>query len=180
MSEQDKDLFAQAMQDVMPLKNDNKISQYDREKQRQISHLKLCQLKRKQPSHRKSLNLDPSQVFTKVGAFERMEYAQKGVQLREMNRLKKGEFTVQSLLDLHGFTHQQAEGELNAFLADAIGHKLRFIRIVHGKGYNSESEFPVLKNLTNEILRQCPQVIAFTSAAERDGGVGAVNVMLKA
>lgn len=180
MGEQDSDLFKQAMQDVVPLKDSNKVSQYDREKLQQVNRQTLRQIQRKQPNRLKRLTLDRSEVFSKVGAFESMYYAQKGVQMREINRLKKGEFGVESLLDLHGLTQEQAEIELNTFLADAISHHLRLLRIVHGKGYNSDNEYPVLKNLANEVLRQCPQVIAFTSAAEKDGGVGAVNVLLNA
>ncbi|CAN8141989.1 Smr/MutS family protein [Thiomicrorhabdus sp. 6S2-11] len=180
MSEQDENLFTEAMQDVMPLKNTKKVNQYNRSKQQQASQQTLRKLKRKQVKPNKSLQLNRYQEFSKVTAFEQLDYAQQGVQTRELRQLKKGDFRVESVLDLHGYTQDQAQKLLNDFLAEAINYRARFLRIVHGKGYNSDSEYPVLKNLTNEVLRQCPQVIAFTSAAEKDGGVGAVNVLLKA
>ncbi|BBP45923.1 hypothetical protein THMIRHAS_12960 [Thiosulfatimonas sediminis] len=179
MSDQETNLFAEAMHDVTPLPDNNKIKHYSREKQQQTARKTIKQLKR-QPKSTPTLHLNRSVTFAKVGAFETVQYAQKGVQLRDIKRLKSGDFVVQSLLDLHGCTHEQALCQLNAFLAEAIAYRLRFLRIVHGKGYNSDSEFPILKNLTNEVLRQCPQVIAFSSAMEKDGGVGAVNVLLKA
>lgn len=180
MSNDDQDLFAAAMSDVTPLKKSNKIDAYDREEQiaRGKRILRDNRRKRMQKTH-PELELDRKQVFSKVGAFDKLLYSQKGVQLREINRLKNGDFAVQAVLDLHGNTEEQAEILLNCFLADAIVQKLRFIRIIHGKGYNSENDYPVLKNLTNQILRQCRPVIAFSSAAEKDGGVGAVNILLK-
>ena len=50
---------------------------------------------------------------------------------------------------------------------------------MHGKGYNSEAQFPILKNLVNQTLRTLTAVLAFSSAPEKDGGAGAVNILMK-
>jgi DNA-nicking Smr family endonuclease len=50
---------------------------------------------------------------------------------------------------------------------------------VHGKGYRSLDNQPVLKNNLNLWLRQHRDVQAFCSASPKDGGAGAVLVLLR-
>ena len=52
------------------------------------------------------------------------------------------------------------------------------MRIIHGKGRNSEG-LPVIKNLVDRMLRQRADVLAFHSAPPAQGGTGAVLVLLK-
>jgi DNA-nicking Smr family endonuclease len=53
------------------------------------------------------------------------------------------------------------------------------VRIVHGKGLRSRATGPVLKALTDRLLRRRDDVIAFASARPALGGTGAVVVLLK-
>jgi len=46
-------------------------------------------------------------------------------------------------------------------------------------GYRSENNLPVLKNDLNFWLRQHQEVQAFCSATQKDGGAGAVFVLLR-
>ena len=43
---------------------------------------------------------------------------------------------------------------LREFLADALAHNLRCVRIIHGKGKNSGPRGPVIKTAVNMILRK--------------------------
>jgi len=52
------------------------------------------------------------------------------------------------------------------------------VRIVHGKGLNSDDSLPVLKNVVDRMLRQRADVLAFHSAPAAQGGTGAVLVLL--
>lgn len=61
-------------------------------------------------------------------------------------RLKRGQFSVQDELDLHGATAVQAETLLRQFLLDAHVHEYGCVRIIHGKGLQSNGGTPVLKN----------------------------------
>ena len=97
---------------------------------------------------------------------------------RAFQRLKRGQFSVQDELDLHGATALQAEGLLRRFLADAHAHDHGCVRIIHGKGQRSEGDAPVLKNLVDRVLRQRADVMAFHSAPPTQGGTGAVLVLL--
>ena len=90
---------------------------------------------------------------------------------RLLQRLRRGQFAVQDELDLHGATATQAATLLREFLAVVV-------RIVHGKGRQSDAGAPVLKNATDRLLRQRADVLAFHSAPPAQGGTGAVLVLL--
>ncbi|MDX1353036.1 MAG: Smr/MutS family protein [Thiomicrorhabdus sp.] len=184
MQEEDKSIFLQAMQGVKPLDSSNKTPSPNKQKQSQVELLRRVKKRHNtrynNQMHLDELHLDMGKTIPKVTAFESMLFYQKGMRLQDVTKLKKGEFTIQQCLDLHGLTIEQAEIKIIGFLNNAYGGKLRYIRIIHGKGYNSTEEFPALKNLVNLILRQSQTVIGFASTPEKDGGTGAVNILLKA
>ena len=72
-----------------------------------------------------------------------------------------------------------AQASIIAFLAEAKQHGLRCVRIVHGKGLRSKAQGPVLKQMTDTLLRRRADVLAFTSARPAQGGTGAVIVLLQ-
>ena len=61
--------------------------------------------------------------------------------------------------------------------AQARGH--RCLLVIHGKGYYSSSGEPILKNLLKNWLPLQPDVIAFHSAKPKDGGTGAIYLLIK-
>ncbi|WP_172959698.1 Smr/MutS family protein [Thiomicrorhabdus aquaedulcis] len=109
-----------------------------------------------------------------------MLFQQKGVRTQELNKLRKGDFNCQGSLDLHGCIVEESVEIIHDFIKQASQQQLRYVRLIHGKGYNSNDTFPALKNCVNRELRSLKNVLAFCSAPEKDGGVGAVNVFLKA
>lgn len=114
-----------------------------------------------------------------VGSSDPLRFARPGVQHRQLQQLRRGQFHNQAELDLHGMTTTQARQALTVFIAHCQEHRLRHVRIIHGKGYGSTTDAPVLKNRVNGWLRQHPAVLAFSSAQLRDGGTGAVYVLLR-
>ena len=101
---------------------------------------------------------------------------------RLLRRLRKGQFTVQAELDLHGYSQQEARRELHRFLEECVSRGLSCVRIIHGLGHHSPNQTPVLKKRLPEWLlwRQNAQfVAAFTSAPALDGGGGALYVLLR-
>ncbi|WP_425477971.1 Smr/MutS family protein [Xanthomonas cucurbitae] len=60
--------------------------------------------------------------------------------------------------------------------ADASKHGC--VRIIHGKGLQSDNGAPVLENLMDRLLRQRNDVLAFHSAPPTQGGTGALLVLL--
>jgi DNA-nicking Smr family endonuclease len=98
---------------------------------------------------------------------------------RVLARLARGEYSAQEELDLHGLPARTAETLLREFLRDCRMHGVGCVRIVHGKGRNSEERLPVLKNLVDRVLRQRADVLAFHSPPPQQGGTGAVLVLLE-
>ncbi len=115
---------------------------------------------------------------TPLEAGDTASYRRDHVPPRVFQRLKRGQFSVQDELDLHGATAAQAESMLRQFLAEAHAHEYGCVRVIHGKGLQSDSGAPVLKNLVDRMLRQRNDVLAFHSAPPAQGGTGAVLVLL--
>ncbi|WP_071650361.1 Smr/MutS family protein [Spirochaeta thermophila] len=86
--------------------------------------------------------------------------------------------TPQAVLDLHGFTREEAERRLKDFLVEARGKGYRVLLVVHGKGLHSERE-PVLKKVVYRTLESCPFVGRIETAPRRWGGAGAVVAFLR-
>ncbi|MDH5832508.1 Smr/MutS family protein [Luteimonas kalidii] len=99
------------------------------------------------------------------------------VPARVLKRLAQGEYAAQDELDLHHATAASAEAMLRRFLHDARDAGIHCVRVIHGKGLNSEG-VPVLKNLCDRLLRQRADVLAFHSAPASQGGTGAVLVLV--
>ena len=98
------------------------------------------------------------------------------VSARDWQRLRRGQFSAQDELDLHGANALQAETLLARFLGQSTGAGLGCVRIIHGKG--GGDGVPVLKNLVDRALRQRGEVLAFHSAPPSQGGTGALLVLL--
>jgi DNA-nicking Smr family endonuclease len=112
-------------------------------------------------------------------AGDTLSYRRESLSPRIFQRLKRGQFSAQDELDLHGATALQAENLLRRFLKEAHDHEFGCVRIVHGKGLQSDGAVPVLKNLIDRLLRHRNDVLAFHSAPTNQGGTGAVLVLLK-
>ncbi|ORU93077.1 MAG: DNA mismatch repair protein MutS [Cycloclasticus sp. symbiont of Bathymodiolus heckerae] len=106
-------------------------------------------------------------------------FSRDGIQHKTIKRLKRGAISIDEKLDLHGLTAQQASQYLTTFLAEQIIQKSRCVLVVHGKGIGSANQQPVLKNLAFNFLKNESSVLALTSAQQRDGGTGALYVLLK-
>jgi DNA-nicking Smr family endonuclease len=120
---------------------------------------------------------DTNALLNPIGAETALEFARPGIQQKVMKRLKQGQQPWQAAVDLHGCTLDQAREAVEQLVAQARADGLHVIKIVHGKG--ATSGHPLLKSCVNSWLRQLSGVLAFASALPRDGGTGAVYVLLK-
>ncbi len=110
---------------------------------------------------------------------EELSYLRDGYPPKLLRQLKRGQFSIQDDIDLHQMNAAAAQATINMFLAEARQRGLRCVRIVHGKGLRSRAAGPVLKALTDRMLRRRDDVVAFASARPMQGGTGAVVVLLK-
>jgi DNA-nicking Smr family endonuclease len=114
-----------------------------------------------------------------VTADEDLWFARTGLQQRQLQRLKRGQLPIGAELDMHGMTTAMARAAVVSFIERCREQRIRGVRIIHGKGYSSQGSAPVLKNRLNSWLRQHHDVLAFSSAPIRDGGSGALHVLLR-
>ncbi len=164
----DAAMFRQETSDVIPIKTTNRVS--FKPPPRQVA------------SHNEIFS-DPvvKDIFSAAPIYEDcpdiLNFSRSGIQHSVLKHLRQGKMPVEQGLDLHGLTIQQARQELIKFLNDCTYAELRHVVIVHGKGYRSKGN-PVIKPMINRWLRVAPNVLAFCSALPKDGGNGAVYVLL--
>ena len=113
-----------------------------------------------------------------VSAEESIFFAHPGLQLKTQKKLRQGKIPIDDHLDLHGFNIDEAREILLEFIEFAQQQKTRCVLLVHGKGYRANSDQPVLKNKVNNWLRQHPAILGFSSAQAKDGGTGAVYILI--
>ena len=116
---------------------------------------------------------------TELESGEVIFYSRPGVQKRILKKLRKGEYKIQAVCDLHGETLASAKVLLLKFMHECERDQIRCVKIIHGKGTRSGHAGPVIKPKLNRWLRLWDSVIAFHSAKIQDGGTGAVYVLLK-
>lgn len=115
---------------------------------------------------------------THIDADDGSSHRKNGVQKRMLQKLKRGQFPLSDQLDLHHMIIATAHIALLEFIADQQDKTVVCIRIIHGKGLRSANG-PRLKIMTRQVLRDHPQVLAFTACKPADGGTGAMDVLLK-
>lgn len=122
---------------------------------------------------------DDFDVSSLLDTDDALSYRRPGVGLDVTRRLRKGEWTLQRELDLHGLRTDEARESLGQFLRDAHKQGIRCVRVVHGKGLGSPGRSPVLKSRVQSWLVQKNEVLAFVQARGDEGGAGAVVVLLR-
>jgi DNA-nicking Smr family endonuclease len=113
---------------------------------------------------------------------EYIEASVRGLDRRILRQLRRGEFSVQGHLDLHGMRREEARARVAEFVEKSHLDGKKCVLIVHGRGLGSKDNIPVLKEkltawLTRGVIGK--RVLAFTSARPYDGGTGAVYVLLR-
>lgn len=102
-----------------------------------------------------------------------IKYVRDGVSSYEAKNLRRGEYIPDLILDLHGLTQRQAKQEIAALLYASQKQHAKCVCIVHGIGSK------VLKNKVPHWLVQHPDVMAFHQAPLQWGGDGALLVLLE-
>ena len=122
--------------------------------------------------------LDPASIINVVDPYDFLEFARPGVQHGVYKNLRQGKYEVQSRLDLHRHTVEQARVALWDFVEGCQKHGVRCALVTHGKGEGREQPAR-LKSCVNHWLRQIDNVLAFHSAQKQHGGVGSTYILIK-
>ncbi len=108
-----------------------------------------------------------------------LSFRRSGIAPDVLARLRRGQWSIQAQIDLHGLRRDEAREQLGSFVHQALQRGQRCVRVVHGKGLGSPGREPVLKAKVQRWLAQSAEVIAFTQAAAPQGGAGALIVLLE-
>lgn len=122
---------------------------------------------------------DDFTIETLLHSDESLSFARNGIGPDVMRKLRRGHWTIQQQLDLHGLRREEAREALAEFLRLAGKRGWRCVRIIHGKGLGSVNKEPVLKSKVRNWLVQKEEVLAFCQATAAEGGSGALLVLLK-
>lgn len=173
LAEQQRHLFVRAVGQVAALPDDGRV---------------LLQPPRPAPDATQKLRDDQAvlveslsdefDITTLLDVDDQMSFRRPGVGTDVTRKLRKGEWSIQSQLDLHGLRSDEARETLGQFMRQARQQGWRCVRIVHGKGLGSPGKTPVLKAKVQRWLVQKNEVIAFVQAKPADGGAGALVVLL--
>lgn len=185
----DDDDFLSAMSDVAPLDEQQRKKAEHREAQLEAKkemprELSLTQLERRYAALgvNRSPEVDPNPLtlgeVTPVAPRDVLEWKKDGVQNGVFSRLKLGHYPVEGSLDLHRLSVREARVAVFKFFRLAQARRWRTVLIAHGRGEQSATPAR-LKSYVVHWLAQMPDVIAYASADRRQGGTGAVLVLLR-
>lgn len=123
--------------------------------------------------------LDESDEMVSFHSGDELKFLREGYPPRLIKRLRRGDFSIQDQLDLHGLFSSEAKQETHYFINQCAKDRISAVRIIHGKGLNSRDKKPIIKNLLIGWLKKNQHVVAVCSAPATDGGTGAIYVLLK-
>ena len=175
----DSDLFRAVMQDVKPLKRSASRSAASPGSAEKEPAPKPATGKKRKVRRAVAVSPPPPPPKPKQSDLQHGDMA--GLDRRTGQRFKRGQLPVEAQLDLHGMTQTEAHRALSAFLSVQHAAGRRCVIVVTGKGVGKEGG-GVLRNAVPRWLNEVPnrdKVLAFEYARQRDGGAGALYVLLK-
>jgi DNA-nicking Smr family endonuclease len=171
----DKDLFMRAAGAVKPLPDKRKLLH----KPEQKMPLAM-QYQKDEKAVLKEAISDEFDVSTLLEVDEHLSFRRPGIGPDVTRKLRRGDWSIQRQIDLHGLRRDDAREALSIFIREAFQQGIRCVRVVHGKGLGSPGKAPVLKSRVHSWLVQKNEVLAFVQAKPADGGAGALVVLLMA
>lgn len=122
---------------------------------------------------------DAVDVTTLLETDEHLSFRRPGVGPDVTYKLRRGKWSIQRQIDLHGLRTDDAREALGAFIREAHKQGIRCVRVVTGKGLGSPGKAPVLKDKVHRWLVQRAEIVAFVQAPPAQGGAGALVVLLQ-
>jgi DNA-nicking Smr family endonuclease len=104
-----------------------------------------------------------------------------GIDRANAERLKRGQHRIEDRLDLHGMTQAEAHRALDAFVRNSRHAGFRCVLVITGRGFGPNGT-GVLKSAVPRWLEEAElrqQILAIAPAQPRDGGAGALYLLLR-
>ena len=174
----DEQLLAKAMQGVTPLQLEATAPTHRSKTTDDNTLLRRAAAEGAKDMAQEAIS-DTVALLNPVASEAILSFRKIGIQQGLFKKLKDGHLPWRAAVDLHGCTVEQARQAVLQIIADAQQEGITVIKIVHGKGYSQGSQGSLLKTCVNGWLQQHRAVLAFHSALAKDGGNGAVLVLLK-
>jgi DNA-nicking Smr family endonuclease len=170
ISKEDRSAFAAATRGVKPLPQEDKVQ---RRPARPKAEARLSRAAA-------AAALEDSLIDDALAhTGEEISFRRPGISERNFRDLRRGRFSIEDEIDLHGLTRKQAKLSLREFIVGCATRRLGCIRVIHGKGTRSGPAGPVLKAGVQRWLAQWDEVLAYVSASAQHGGAGAIYVLLR-
>lgn len=171
----EENVFFEAMKGVRKISTDRKrISGRTRRDYRGFSA-------EKEEKRRLEETLRDDHVFSVTNLPEYMEGYAEDMNPLIMDKLKDGEFSIERVLDLHGYSSSASRILFERFIRDAVKSGLQCVKVIHGRGLKSKND-PVLKEKVKLWIIKAMHrkwILAFSSSPMRGGGPGATNILLR-
>lgn len=97
---------------------------------------------------------DEFDVGTLLDVDENLSFRRPGIGIDVARKLRRGDWSIQRQIDLHGLRRDEAREKLSFFIREAFKQGIRCVRVVHGKGLGSPGKTPVLKSKVQRWLVQ--------------------------
>jgi DNA-nicking Smr family endonuclease len=134
-------------------------------------------VKNKIKENEEILDFNEARDLAPVHSDSLLSYHRPGISHKMLRKLRKGQYNIDAILDLHGMSVEEAEKAVSHFMQQCMLKGCRVVLIIHGKGHTQQ--MPVLKNKLNHWLRDVRAILAFCSASVAHGSGGALYVLLK-
>ena len=173
----ERDLFASSIGDIQPLTHAPRTRS---QQPKPTPHPRQREADEADALEASRIALYPSPMAWDVGLDieGHQSHLQPGLNPDLLRRLRRGDWVVQGVLDLHSHTQEEARVALGEFMAGARRNGWRCVRIIHGKGLSSPNREPVLKARVRKWLQMRDEVLAYCEPRPNAGGSGAVVVLL--
>ena len=168
-NDKERDSFRAAMSDIKPLRSDRTapvtqkpppVARFTRQDQQEVLEESLVDQSR-------IIENGDEILFCRLGSAHPI-----------VKKLKRARYSIDEEIDLHGLNAREAKGALYEFIKEAQYRRWSCLRIIHGKGNRSFQGVAVLRPKVAKWLRQNEAVIAYSSALPKDGGTGALYVLI--
>jgi DNA-nicking Smr family endonuclease len=105
-----------------------------------------------------------------------------GVDTSTLKKIEKGNYKIDSCLDLHGLSQEKSYLALEKFIKKSYSEHKRLLLVIVGKGYKSINKKGLLRDLLPSWINYPtirPLVINIQYANQKHGGTGAFYILLK-
>jgi DNA-nicking Smr family endonuclease len=177
--------------DAVKIKTDEEIFQDAMANVREIKEFRAIPVKKPPRIKQRSVQADNSLEILKQivngdrkirlsDTGEYIEWMRPDIRKDIVHRLHRGDFSVQDCIDLHGMNLSEAEEALFLFIKESVRKGLFCVKVIHGRGLRSPRG-PVLKEALKKWLQGTFKkwVLAYSTARDSDGGLGATYIILK-